>query len=253
MANRLFGLTTGLLLLACACEPEATPLPVNLPTLSEPTSAVTTAEAPPTLRYAVAANALPYLSAEDQSLISASAEIVLLDTPPTADDLGTRYDIVVALGDLPDSTLAPAPLEVSLIINTSLPPLDDAELAHIVYQTVDPQQIALALGVPPEQAGAAPAPSREALRSRLANAGYPDGFDLTLGAFAPGADVLALLLEAVGIHTRIPAEAGEPTHLTLTTVPTTDALTLLTIPLSYRAVDGLTITFTPSGFPVAQR
>ena len=238
------------LLLACACEPDATPLPGNLPTREPPTPEPTELSA---LRYAIAPNTLPYLSEPDRAQIASSAEIVALDAPPAAAELGARYDIVVALGDLPDSELAPSPLQLSLIFNTSLSPLDDPDLELIVYQTIDPQAVAGALGVPPEQAGAAPAPSRSALRSRLANAGYPDGFDLTLAAFAPGADVLARLLEAVGIHTRIVTAADEPAHLTLTTAPTTDALTLLTLPIRYRAVDGLTITFTPAGFPVAQR
>jgi hypothetical protein len=245
-----------LLLLACACEPEATPLPGNLPTRPPPTSEAATPEATQALRYAVAPDALPYLSADDRALISASAEIVTLDALPAAAELGAQYDIVVALGDLPGGTPAPAPLQVSLIFNTSLPPLDDPNLELIVYQTVDTQAVAAALGVPsgvpPEQAGAAPAPSQEALRSRLANAGYPDGFDLTLAAFAPGADVLVRLLEAVGIHTRIVSD-DEPAHLTLTTEPAENALTVLTLPLVYRAADGLTITFTPSGFPIAER
>jgi hypothetical protein len=240
-----------LLFLACACEPEATPLPGNLPTRAPATA---TAEATPALvRYAIAPDALPYLAAEDQTLISASAEIIALDAPPAADDLGTRYDIVVALGSLPDSTLVPEPLRVSLIFDTSLPPLDDAEIELIVYQTVDPQAIARALGVPPEQAGAAPSPSRETLRARLANAGYPDGFDLTLAAFAPGAETLVGLLEAIGVHARIVTDADEAAHLTLTTELATDALTILTIPIRYRAVDGLSITFTPSGFPIVSR
>lgn len=241
-ARRLFGLAAGLLLLACACDPEATPLPVNLPTRPPPTEIAATDEAPQVLRYAVAPDALPYLSAADQAQIAASASLIPLDAPPAAADLGAQYDIVVSLTALPDFTAAPEPLQVSLIFDTSLPPLDDPDIELIIHQSVDPQAIA-----------AAPTPSQSALRSRLANAGYPDGFDLTLLALAPGADTLAALLESVGIHARLVSDSAQPAHLTLTTAPNGDALTILTLPLYYRAVDGLSITFTPSGFPVAQR
>lgn len=249
MAKQRLGLLVVVLVLACACEPEATPLPVNLPT--QPPLTATPTE-PGTIRYALAPNTLPYLSDSDRQAMSASADIVELDAPPADDDLGARYDIVVALGDLPDGTRAPESLQLSLIVDTTLPPLDDPALADPVRAAIDPQQIARALNVPPEQAESAPGVTRESIRSDLANAGYPDGFDLTLAALAPGADTLAGLLESVGIHVRIVTDA-EPAHLTLTTAPTPDALPLLTIPISYRAVEGLTITFAPTGFPVARR
>ncbi len=250
MPRHGFGLLAGLLLLACACEPEATPLPVNLPTLPPATAT----EAPPQRpRYAVAPDTLPYLTDQDRSLISASADIVPLDAPPAADDLGTRYEIVVALGDLPDSTPAPTPLQVSLSVNTALPPLDDPALADIVRRAADPQQIVAALGIPGAQAATAQPGDPLALRGELANAGYPDGFDVTLAAFAPGADALANLLGAIGIQARVVTSTDEPAHLTLTTAQDANAIPLLTIPIRYRAVEGLTITFTPSGFPIVQR
>lgn len=248
--SRLLGFLLMALVLVSACEPEATPLPGNLPTRVPPTPTPTEVSG---LRYAVAPNALPYLSDADRQAVSADAELIALDAPPIPDDLGARYDLVVALGDLPDGTETPSPLQISLIVNTSLAPLDDPALADIVRSAVDPQQIARALNVPPERASAASGVAPEALRTRLANAGYPDGFDLTLAALAPGADALAALLASVNIHARIVIDAAEPAHLTLTTVPATDALPILTIPISYRAVEGLTITFTESGFPVAER
>lgn len=220
------------ILLACACEPEATPLPVNLPTREPPTLAPTE---PGLLRYALAPETLPYLSEQDRTAISADAEIVELDTAPNPDDLGTRYDIVVTLGVLPDAETAPSPLTLSLIVNTTLPPLDNPSLTEIVRTVI------------------LSAADQTELRRDLANAGYPDGFDLTLAAFAPGADSLAALLDSVNIQIRIINTANEPAHLTLTTQPTTDAITLQTIPIHYRAVDGLTITFAPSGFPIARR
>ena len=247
----LFGIMAGLLLLVCACEPTATPLPVNLPTLPPPSP---TAGTPAPLRYAVAPDTLPYLSDADRSLISASAQIIPLDTAPVTEDLGTRYEIVVALGDLPDGTRTDSPLELDLVVNPSLPPLDNPKLVDILRRAIDPQKIVAALHIPGAQAAAAQPSDLLTIRSDLANAGYPDGFDVTVTA-APGADALAQLLDAVGIETRIITTVGEATHLTLVSgqTPPANAIPLCTIPISYRAVDGLKINFTPSGFPIIQK
>ncbi len=235
MCRRSFALAAGLLLLVCACEPDATPLPVNLDLEATVTPAAQSTEAPAELRYAVTADTLPYIPPADQQLIAAHAQIVALDAPPDPADLGAQYEIVVTLGDLPDSTPAPSPLTVSLVINPALPPLDDPTLAELVRHAA---------------AASADAP---ALRRDLANAGYPDGFDLTLvSRYAPGAEALAQRLDALNLQTRITTNPDEPAHLTLTTEPTDGAIPLLTIPIRYRAVEGLTITFTPAGYPIAE-
>ncbi|MEP7291397.1 MAG: hypothetical protein ABI835_06415 [Chloroflexota bacterium] len=240
--RRLLAFALGLFLVACG--PEATPLPVNLPTLP---GATLTAPAPGVLRYAVAPDALPFLSAEDRRLISAAAQIVPLD------EAVTDYEIIVAFNNLSDATQAPSPLQISLLVNTALAPLDDPEIEQIVRWAVDPQPIAQRLGLPTAQAGAAPTLTTSALRADLANAGYPDGFDLTFAVeITPVAEVLAQQFAALGIQVRL-VPAGEVAHLMLTTVPTPNAILLYTLPISYRAVAGLTITFTPSGFPIISR
>jgi len=246
-------ITAGLLLLLGACGPEATPLPVNLPTLPPPSP---TAGTPAQLRYAVAPDALPYLTDQDRSLISASAQLIPLDSAPADSDLGARYDLIVALGDLPDGTRTASPLQVDLVVNPALPPLDNPALVDILHRAIDPVKIVAALNMPypGTQAASAQPADPLTLRADLANAGYPDGFDVTVAA-APGADALAQLLDAVGIETRIVTTAGEATHLSFTSgqTPPANAIPLYTIPISYRAVDGLNITFTPSGFPIAQK
>lgn len=240
MCKRFWYVLAGLLLLACACnacEPEATPLPPNLEPPIADATAVPTDEAPAELRYAVTADTLPYLSPADKDLITAHAGIIPIDAPINPADLGNRYDIVVSLSDFSDASTAPTPLTVSLLIDATLPPLDDSTLANVVRRAIEPD---------------ANAP---ALRSDLANAGYPDGFDLTLTSeYAPGADVVAQALSAIGIDTRITTNPDDPAHITLTTASAlADAIPLLTIPIYFRAIDGLTLTFTPSGFPLAQR
>ena len=84
--------------------------------------------------------------------------------------------------------------------------------------------------------------------------GYPDGFDLTVSSqIAPGAAAIVKVLSAMGIAARVVTESNEPVHLTLTTAQNPNAIPLFTIPINYRAVDGLIITFTPSGLPIAQK
>lgn len=251
--KRLFGIVAGVLLLA-ACEPEATPLPVNLPTT---TPALTeTASAPQNLRYAISANDALYLSEEDRRLIGQGAELVSFDETSTAENPVADYEIVVALGSLEDGTEAPDALHISLVLNTALAPLNDAEIAQIVYLGIDPQAIAAALGLPPEQGGAAPTLTRDALRTDLANAGYPDGFDLTLAAeVSTVADLVRQQLGALGIDVRVTPSDADSAHLTmLNTAATGDRiLPLLNIPIYYRAVEGLNLSFAPSGFPVIRR
>lgn len=241
----------GLLLLFCACAPEPTPLPVVLPTLppAAPTPAPDATLAP--LRYAVAPDALPFLSDADRAAISASAELIALDAPPDDADFGTRYDLVVSTADFPGASAAPSELQVSLALNAALPPLDNPALADVVRAAVDPQAVAQALNLPSDPPTP---PALAALREKLANAGYPDGFDLTLAAQnLPGADAITRMLAAVSVQAR-PVTEPSAAHLTLTTAPPdVNAMPLYRLALRFRAADGLTITFTPSGFPVAER
>lgn len=242
-------------LLAAACEPEATPLPVILPTLSPAATATPLPETQP-LRYALASDVANFLSADDERMISAEALILPLDAPPTTDALGVDYEILVAFSAFPESTEAPTPLRLVLRLNTALAPLDDPQIAEIVRQAVNPQAVANALGFPPEQI--ADAPAAETLRASLANAGYPDGFDLTLAAnFTAGAETIMQNLSALRLEVRL-ANAGENAHLTLTSAPssaesTSETLELLTLPIYYRAVPGLDVKFTPAGFPIISR
>ncbi|HVU13976.1 MAG TPA: hypothetical protein VHD90_22010 [Phototrophicaceae bacterium] len=242
-----------------ACQPQATPLPNILPTLPPATATSSPYTATPApIRYAIAPDVLPYLTDQNQSLISATAHIVKLDAPPHDDDLGTVYDLVVGLGDLPNGTRTPSPLQVDLVIDSSLPPLNNAKLVDLLRRALDPNEIAALLKLPGASA-VTESPSDASVvawRNDLANAGYPDGFDVTLHAsFIPGAQALTQLLSAYGIDVHELTNPGEAAQFTLTSEPPqgANAIPLYSIPISYRAVDGLKITFTPSGFPIAQR
>jgi hypothetical protein len=258
-------LFAALLLILCACEPEPTPLPSILPTAQPTEEADPNAMSAP-LRYGIADVLLAYMSDEERSLIAAAAEIIPLADIPAQQELGERYGLIVVPGWQSDGTFTPAPLQISLLLDMSLAPLDDPALADVVRNAVHmPAAYRLLSPTPmlntPEAPLGTPTTAPEVLRGALANAGYPDGFDLTLSTwFTPDSTLnigvvpfLTTGLEQLyGIEVRL-VPAGEPAHLTLTTLPTPNAIVLYTIPVSYRAVDGLNITFTPSGFPIASR
>ena len=141
-------------------------------------------------------------------------------------------------------------------MDTTRPPLDDAQLAALIPQIVDSDMARMDRGLVFSTPAPSPTQVIPALREALANAGYPDGFDLTLASpFAYETEVLTKWLAVYGIETRLVAP-GEPAHLIIINLPpdpNANAIPLYTLPVSYRAVDGLTITFTPSGFPIATR
>jgi hypothetical protein len=250
-----------LLLILCACEQEPTPLPSVLPTNVPPTPTTDAEATPVPLRYAIDPYLFTYLTEADRSLITASAEILSPEQLPSQSDLGVNYDLIVVPGEPFAGLSAPTPMQISLLIDTTLSPLDDPALADIVRHAVYVPLLEHFLIPTPFPGTPTPTPSiptnePNTLRADLANAGYPDGFDLTLSSpFATDPGIVLLLTNALaryGIDVRL-VSSGEPAHLTLTNLPTPNAIPLYTLPISYRAADGLTISFTPSGFPIVTR
>jgi hypothetical protein len=107
----------------------------------------------------------------------------------------------------------------------------------------------------------------------MANLGYPDGARIVLGhTFAPGVNEVAERLAAVNVRTRIvalehdelrAAMANGRVHMALVTWITPEdqqewqtafgaasTANLYNLPISYLAVPGLNITFTPGGWPL---
>lgn len=250
-------------LAAAACEPEATPLPVDIvPT----TSPATIAAAPQTMRYGIDDAALLVIPPDDYALLADTAEIEIIPSPFDPATLAAEYDLVIGLGDLPESQRAPFSVTISLALNTALSPLDDPELAAVVRSAIQTDAFTAALELPGAEALPHESQSRQALRTTLANLGLPDGFDLSLASTgAPGAAAAAAQLAAVGIETQVsefaPGEAPDLSryHLILTTHNETlpaafDAsalVALAAVPVSYREAEGLTIEFTPGGLPLA--
>lgn len=257
-------------LLMARCQPEATPLPASL--LSVPTETPTPAPFRP-IRYGLLANTGGSFSDFDQ--LAASADVEVLDRDVQPGDLGERFDLVAGYGLRPGWILSPSPLRVALVVNSTRFPLDDPAIADAMRRSVNPQTVVSALRLDGAEPGALTSASPSQLKATLANAGWPDGFDVVLGHDAPGATWVTDQLEIPGLEVHSRPLAGEQleaafadqrVHLAL--VAWTDAadravwtdragdanvLDLYTIPISYWAAEGLTITFTPGGWPVGSR
>ncbi len=263
MASRFLALVAGLLLTVCACEPEATPLPVNLDLEATAAPQVTTEATPATVRYALAPNLVDYFPDAVKAELNDHTEFIALDAPPNPADLGTRYDIVVSFGELPNGEKVAGSLNLELALHPSLGPTSDANVYGVIQAATAPQNIIAMLNIAGAQASEQPQPSRLALREALANAGYPDGLDITFAAsrYAPGQQEVVQLLEQVGIHPRLidlNGASANDTHLVLDTQydrgePFLDygVIGRYSIPIRYAAVPNLTVTLDQGGFPLA--
>lgn len=258
----------GVLALLAACEPDATPLPAYVP----PTVTTLPATATPgPLRYALAAETRG--SVVDLALLEASAEVTLLE-PDEPTDLG-NYALMAGYGDRPGWARSPVTPRVSLAIGGKRAPLDEPAMAGLIVSAIDAQALVSASGIGGSEALSAPA-ERGAQRAALANAGWPDGFDVALGdAGLPGTEALIGQLAALGLNVSrvaLPPDALIAAltdgRVNLALVAWTDerqrqamaeavgaerVIDLYTLPITFQAVDGLRLTFTPGGWPLASR
>jgi hypothetical protein len=263
----LFGILTAFSLLA-ACEPEATPFPVDIPIVPTVTP---TPGAPLPIRYAVAPNANGLVA--DINLIMTSAAVEQLAEPVTPDDLGRRYEVVAAYGEWSGWTRSTSAPHVALVIATNSPPLDMPLLANLVRHSIDPQAIVTALDIPGTAADAVESTAPEILRTELANMGFPDGFELTSAyAYIPGAaqatgqwqkanivtqpilmsdDEIVAAFEAKWLHLALVAwTTAEQRQAWIARVGEANMIDLYTLPISYQAVPELTVTLSPDGWPL---
>lgn len=254
----------GLLLLAAACEPTATPLPIDLPA----TTAAPAAATRPPVQIALAENGLDLVA--DWSLLQAEASVSVL--PAVSPALLTEgYDIIAQLGLVEGWQQSPVRPSVALVIGDL-----DPTLAAVLRHSIDTSALATALeiaGAVPENV---PSVDVEQRRVELANLGYPDGFGLILGYSAvTGVDILSAQLRAVNIEARFTPLDGDQLREALMhravqagviTWTTTDErqlwaehfgedniVDLFSVPISFLAADDLPIIFTPGGWPSSRR
>ncbi|MBK8021323.1 MAG: hypothetical protein IPK19_07775 [Chloroflexi bacterium] len=248
--GRAFAILALLLVLA-GCEAKATPLPVAL----EPTTTPSPTAQVISVRYGLSPEAYAFWSAE---MPAGAAQF-----DPRVES-ATAFDVAVAFGSFPNMSPAPAAIVVKLRLNTSLAPLDDPEIARLVIQAFDPALAAQAVAdlgaTPPVSTEGGPDPS--AIRSALANAGYPDGLPLLIGAHAPGADRLVRMAQPYGIDLRLQEVADDATasgarHGEIMGRPawseeqSTGFLELYQVPISVYHRSDLALHFTETGLPNA--
>ncbi len=227
-----------------ACEAPPTPLPVVI----EPTAILTATPPTRTIRYAVAPNASSSLM--DRASIEPYAQLVLLDVPPTADGLGSQYDIAIALGRYADAQQSTVDYVAALVMQTQVPPLDNPDVQAIIRRAAVPADLVAGLDLPGvELLKDEPLGN---LRADLASAGYPDGFDLTISSvYVPGIEAFANRLRAAGINVEV--VSMESTEAVVQLVAGSSAegrIDLFRAPISYWIAPGVPLELSANGFPL---
>jgi hypothetical protein len=249
-----------------ACQPKPTPFPVDIP----PTPTLTPVPgAPNPIRYALAANTAGLVA--DMNLIAASGSIEQLTADPNPADIGARFDVIAAYGKWPDAAESPVLPRVALVIHSTLAPFDDPAVVDVVRRALNPSTIVSSLEIPGAEAAPIATAAPIELRTALANAGWPDGFDVII-TYTPIAGLTQITEQfaAIGINSQFVPLANskwERVHLAIITWATpeeraewatragadSNVIDLFSLPISYWAAREFSITFTPGGWPLATR
>lgn len=252
--------------LLSACQPKPTPFPVDIP----PTPTLTPVPGAPNLiRYALAANTAGLVS--DLDIISETSSIEQLTEDPNPADIGTRFDVIAAYGKWAGAMESPVLPRVALVINPTLPPFDNPAIIDVVRRALNPTEIVAAVEIPGVEANSIATAAAIDLRTALANAGWPDGFDVVVAySPIPGLTQITEQFAAIGINGQFVPLADsnwERTHLAIITWTTqeehaewvehagneSNVVDLFSLPISYWAAPEFSITFTSGGWPLAAR
>lgn len=260
-------------LLFAACQPVATPFPAdgNITNPAPPNATADPIATQGTIRYGLAAKR-DELGA-DFDLIAAGALVEELTAAPDPNDLGARFDIIAGFGAWPGAERSPRSLRVTLALNPASPPLDDPTIQEVLRRALNPAALLAASGIiDAETAPVDYAPPAE-LRATLANAGWPDGFEIILAYDpVPGVQAIVDQLRVVGIESRT-RPRGNTTfedaaiHAAVVAWRTPEAralwversggedlvIDLFALSISYWASPDLELTFSPNGWPIAAR
>jgi hypothetical protein len=253
------------ILILAACEPTATPLPVELPATA---TGIAPEATPAPLRIALGANTVNWVVDLDLLQAEAAVDVGVTLNPAS---LGEQYDILAQYGQHDGWLQSPIVPHVALVIGKI-----DADLADILKRSIDTAALTDALGIP----GAIPqniaSVDVQQLRAEMANLGRPDGFGIAAGYTAvPGVEIVITQLERVNINTRTSPQPVEILQSTLESGETQlgffiwttpeirrvwetrfgleNIIDLFALPISYLAVDGLNVEFTPGGWPISRR
>jgi hypothetical protein len=258
-------------MLLAGCEAQATPMVAVLPPTATPIPIPTL---PPPLRYALTANTQGYVP--NLARLEATGLVEQLSDNNTDENVIGGYDLVITFGTVAGWQTAPMPYHIALIMNATLPPLDQFSVVDALRRTLNPPAVIGNSDMPGVAANELPAEDPLAMREVLANQGYPDGFDLVLAmqklplvdSFIPQINALGFRLTTRPITAAevLPVLETQQAHLLIASwrteaereaweavVGVGNVLDLYTIPISYRALDGVTVTFTDDGFPLGAR
>lgn len=254
-------------LLGGCAESTAPPLATVAPVTATPALAVEPTRAAP-LRYGLHPNTVDALPERDQILAAVDQ---LEDLPPDFSLQG--FDIIAGYGTFDGWQRSPTALTIGLIVAPEFIPPNQA--AQIIA-ALDPDALIAAINAPGAENLIASTGSPDDVRQSFAAGGRPDGLTTTLAVSqVPGGANLAAQLTAMNVRVRLTPldDAALSTFLLqgragLALVAWHDSagearwqqafgaeavFPLLRLPISYLATDGLTITFTPGGWPLPSR
>ncbi|MEO8610064.1 MAG: hypothetical protein ABI690_19375 [Chloroflexota bacterium] len=269
MPVRFLGLLV-FFLVGAACTSEATPFPVDTPTVAS--GQLSSDQS--VIRYALAPNTDGLVS--DINLLKNAAQVVQLDTAIDPADLGSQFDIAAGYGDIPGGTRSPVTLHIVLVINPTLLPWHDPNILNIFRRSFDPEKITNALDITGVSIESVTGKPTMDIQTQLANAGWPDGLSFNLGnAYAPGSEQIIAQWKTASIQAQqtiapkseIQADLIEGRFQAALVIWTTpdergelvsqfgneNVIDLYSLPISYLAVPELHISFTPGGWPLPTR
>lgn len=256
---------------AAACGPKPTPFPVDLPT--EMPATATSPPAQP-IHYALHSNTLGAVAEIDQ--LAENAVVDQIEGPVPENEPGDLIDIVAAYGDWAGWQRSALTPYIAMVINPAIMPLSEPRVLEMLRASLDPERLVSEMAIPGAGAVYASASEVSALRAEQANLGFPDGFRLNAAnGFVPGIGPIQAQLRAAGFESAMlmlteakirEGFANGWLHLAFIVWTTSETraawvedvgeanvIDLYLVPISYKALPGLDITFTPGGWPVARR
>jgi hypothetical protein len=180
------------------------------------------------------------------------------------------YDIVAAYGLFEGWQVSPISQHLALVINPNLAPLDNETIRALIPQAIDSQALVSSLAINGMQGNGIAALPSARIRTGFANAGYPDGIQLTLAA-SPllGLGTVREQLNASNISVQVieaDTLAENRAHFLLalwtgeaereawiSQVGESNVIELYSLPISYLVKDGIQIEFSENGWPLPSR
>jgi hypothetical protein len=247
-----------LLLVICAlfmsaCETAVTPVADRAPTRAPTDSPLPTDTPVPTFRYGIAQHTLDYIP------LDRLGDTVQVEAFADHSD-ATAYDVALAFGRY-DGWQVATTHNIALIVNTDLAPLDTERIAGLIYASIDAPALVASLAFSGAEAQSTATIDPRTAKTTLANAGYPDGFQLVVAYEAtPVLDALVAQWSRINVDVRHFAITRDDVDgilrqnrahvILLQTSDHPDARPLLTIPVSYVTAPAIAVTIDESGLPI---